>query len=129
MSNSHRKPTGNQRELSHTTKAARKIYMLPGRRGPVALGGICEAEEGHTVESCLGSPSCMLRGPLGQTEELEGLGLCFQGVCTSWLPSSQDGVRLVLIAAILKLGTSQPKMLTRNSCTGTALNLRGWTLG
>ena len=103
--------------------------MLPARRGPVALGGICEGEEGHTVEFCLGSPSCMLRGPLGQTEELEGPGLCFQGVCTSWLTSNQGGVRLALMAAILKLGTSQPKMLTRNGCSGTALNLRGWTLG
>lgn len=100
MSNSHRKPTGNQRELSHITKAARKIYMLPGGRGPVALGGICEGQDSHTLESCLGIPSCMLRGPLGQTEEPEGPGLCLQGVCTSWLASNQGGVKSVLMAAI-----------------------------
>ena len=53
--------------------------MLPGGRGPVALGGICEGQDSHTLESCLGIPSCMLRGPLGQTEEPEGPGLCLQG--------------------------------------------------
>ena len=91
VNNSHRKPTGNQRKLSYNQRCKKNLHATR-QTGPVTLGGIREGEEGHTVESCLGSPSSMLRGPLGQ-RGAGGVWTRFEGVCTCWLTSNQDGGR------------------------------------